>query len=798
MRCSLSRFFSFGLLFLLSLGIWVRTGHTQELPPTPVFGSSSEFGVSPPLRSIKPAPFQFNTGIELEIPIFRFFRKPENQQTIGSPAGPAVDSVVQSSLSTSNIPTPTRTFEGISSNNNLAIYGFRVLPPDTNGDVGPNHYVQIVNLLFRVFDKSTGTALTSASKISSLFAGAGLTGPCATTDQGDPTVLYDHLADRWLISQFAFNTDIFGNPVPPFFQCIAISQTGDPTGSYFVYAFQTPNNFFNDYTKFGVWPDAYYMTYNQFNGNSFAGVGAFAFDRASMLAGKPKPIFIYFDLGSSPTTSDLGSMLPSDLDGSPPPAGTPNYFVVLTAPEFGDPSDALRVFEFHADFSNPANSTFTERSESPIATAPFDPNLCNFSTSCIPQPSTRRNQQRIDALSDRLMYRLQYRNFVTSCPIDSNLTSCGGLVVNHTVNVGSNRAGIRWYILEVNNSKNTISIDQQGTYAPADSNHRWMGSAAMDKDGNMAVGFSVSSSTTFPSIRYAGRLASDPGGTLAQGEAVLQAGGGSQTSSTGRWGDYSMLAVDPVDDCTFWYTTEYYSMTSSSGWQTRIGKFGFPTCSSSTSGSAADLSIIKTGNPNPVTVGNNLTYTVTVTNNGPDTATGVALTDTLPSGISLFSVKTSQGSCSGTSTVNCNIGTLNNGSSATVTIVVTTTKTGTLSNTASVTANESDPDTANNTSTVNTTVNALTAGSCVGTGSFNISGSVLFRISGAALKLGGPGGCTNTTTTSRVGTYQFLNLTNGIYILTPSKTGCTFTPSSQTVTISGSNKTANFTGKCGF
>jgi uncharacterized repeat protein (TIGR01451 family) len=259
-----------------------------------------------------------------------------------------------------------------------------------------------------------------------------------------------------------------------------------------------------------------------------------------------------------------------------------------------------------------------------------------------------------------------------------------------------------------------------------------------------------------------------------------------------------MLAIDPVDDCTFWYTTEYYSTSSSSGWQTRIGKFSFPTCSSSTSGPAADLSIIKTGSLNPVTVGNNLTYTVTVTNNGPDTATGVALTDTLPSGISFVSAKTSQGSCSGTSTVNCNIGTLNNGSSATVTIAVTTTKTGTLSNTASVTANESDPDTANNTSTVNTTVNAHTAGSCVGTGSFNISGSVLFRISGATLKLGGPGGCTNTTTTSRVGTYQFLKLTNGIYILTPSRTGCTFTPSSQTVTISGSNKTANFTGKCGF
>lgn len=679
MRCGLSRFFSFGLLFFLFVGIWLRTGHTQELPLIPKVGNPSEFGVSPPLRSIKSAPFRPNTGIELEIPIFRFWHKQGNEQTIEGTKVGVVDPIVQNSLSTPNMPTSTQTFEGISSDNNSTVFGFRVLPPDTNGDVGPNHYVQIVNLLFQVFDKNTGTSLTSPSKISSLFAAAGLTGLCATTDQGDPTVLYDHLADRWLISQFSFNTDrLTGNPVSPFFQCIAISQTGDPTGSYFVYAFQTPNNLFNDYTKFGVWPDAYYMTYNQFSGNSFAGVGAFAFDRASMLAGNPKAGFIYFNLGSSTTASNLSSMLPSSLDGPPPPAGTPNYFVVLTAPEFLDSSDALRVFEFHADFSNPANSTFTERSESPIVTAPFDPNLCNFSTNCIPQPGTT---QGIDALSDRLMYRLQYRNFATSCPIDSSLTSCGTLVVNHTVDAGSNRAGIRWYILKINNNTNTLSIDQQGTYAPSDSNHRWMGSAAMDKDGNLAMGFSVSSPSStnpvFPSIYYAGRLSTDPAGSLAQGEAVLQKGNQSQTSSTGRWGDYSMLAVDPVDDCTFWYTTEYYfttspsQITSSSGWHTRIGKFSFPTCASR----------------------------------------------------------------------------------------VTTT-------------------------------------GCVGTGSFRINGSVRFRIFGATLNLSGPGGCANTTTTSSLGTYQFLNLTNGTYIVAPSKKGCTFTPSSQTVTISGSNKTVNFTGTC--
>ena len=260
-------------------------------------------------------------------------------------------------------------------------------------------------------------------------------------------------------------------------------------------------------------------------------------------------------------------MLPSDLDGPPPAVGTPNYFVVLTAREFTDPSDALRVFEFHADFSNPTSSTFTERPESPILTAPFNPNLCNFSLNCIPQPLPII---KLDAISDRLMYRLQYRN----------LGASESLVVNHTVNVGGtgeDHAGVRYYKVVRNLPAGSFVIQEQATFAP-DSDNRWMGSAAIDKQGNLVVGYSVSSATTFPSIRYAGRLATDPPGSLFQGEVTLQAGGGSQGSFSHRWGDYSLLAVDPVDDCTFWYTTEYYSATSQSLWQTRIGNFKFPSC----------------------------------------------------------------------------------------------------------------------------------------------------------------------------------------------------------------------------
>jgi uncharacterized repeat protein (TIGR01451 family) len=518
--------------------------------------------------------------------------------------------------------------------------------------------------------------------MSSLFAGSA--GPCATRDDGDPIVLYDHLADRWLISQLAA-------AAPISHECIAISQTGDPSGSYFVYDFPMPNAKFNDYPKFGVWPDGYYMTDNQFLAEVFAGAGVFAFDRAKMLAGDPAASFIYFDLAA--LDPSIGGMLPSDLDGPPPPAGTPNPFAYFTAGEFGDPQgDALRIFDFHADFANPAASTFTERNESPIATAAFDPNLCGFSRSCIPQPGTPVG---LDAISDRLMFRLQYRNF----------GSHQSLVVNHTVDAdGTDHAGIRYYELRRTLPGGTWSIHEQATFAP-DATHRWMGSAALDQKGNLAVGFSASDNATFPSIRYAGRLATDLPGGLAQGEATLKIGAGSQTSSLSRWGDYSMLAVDPTDGCTFWYTSVYYAATSSSGWQTHIGSFAFPSCSQVEG--PANLSVTKSASANPVALRSALTYTLTATNLGPQQATGVALTDTLPAGVSLVNVTTSVGSCSAAAgTVTCFLGALASGAGATVTIRTTTPSIpGSIVNTASITtAQQADPDLENNSASLTTAV----------------------------------------------------------------------------------------------
>jgi hypothetical protein len=501
---------------------------------------------SPPLSSIKPLPAVGKLESERENKL----RAPQE-----SPEYASVDPVVQRAFGPLVMPTPIVSFEGVANADNSS----PTLPPDTTGDVGRNHYVQWVNISFEIFNKS-GTSLYGPAAGNTLWAGFG--GPCQTTNDGDPIVQYDQLADRWLMSQFALPN----YPSGPFYQCIAISTTGDPTGTWYRYQFEPSPGKMNDYPHFGVWPDAYYMTANLFSSGSlnFAGAGNYAFDRAKMLLGQPAAM-VRFDL---PAT-EWGGMLPSDLDGSAlPPAGAPNYFLEVTEAGWDPPNtqaDELLLYKFHVDWVTPANSTFTGPTR--LATAPFDGILCSDNSgACVPQPGTGI---RLHSLFDRLMYRLAYRNFGTH----------ESLVVNHTVDAnGANTGytGVRWY--EVRSPNAAPAIYQQGTYAP-DANSRWMGSVAMDRNGNMAVGYSVSSGGLYPSIAYSGRLVSDPPGTLAQGEAMLIAGSGSQTYPTDpRWGDYTTLSVDPVDDCTFWYTNEYYPTTHAYQWHTRIGSFKFPSC----------------------------------------------------------------------------------------------------------------------------------------------------------------------------------------------------------------------------
>lgn len=468
---------------------------------------------------------------------------------------------------------PTVSFEGISIVDTQAL-GQGFLPPDTTGAVGPTQFVQAVNSAFRVWDK-TGSPLTSAATLSSLFAT--LPGACATTNDGDPIVLYDQLADRWLISQFCVSVADPNNH-----QLIAISKTGDATGAYYLYDFVMPNNKFNDYPHFGVWSDGYYMTDNQFNqaGTAFQGGGAFAFNRVKMLTGDPTANFIYFDMDT--IVPGVGGVLPASLDGfTPPPSGAPALFSYFEANEYGDPGDRLRIFQFHADFATPANSTFTENVTGPLTVAAFDPReVPSGSRNVVPQPSPATTAQYLDVISDRLMFRMTYRNFGAS----------ESLILNHTVNAATNpafRAGVRFYQLTRSTPAGAFSITEQQTFAggAGDTEHRWMGSAAINHQGDIAVGYSVSSTSVFPSVRYAAKFGTDPAGSgLAQGEQTIIAGGGIQTSSSGRWGDYSQMSIDPVDDCTFWYTQEYLATNGSAPWKTRIAKFAPRACTTSPRG----------------------------------------------------------------------------------------------------------------------------------------------------------------------------------------------------------------------
>jgi Fibronectin type III domain len=476
----------------------------------------------------------------------------ENQETPHPPfpvhGGPRFlserrDGALQTAPASLSAITPKVSFEGIG---NTA----GVLPPDTNGDVGPNHYIQWVNLSFAIFRKTDGAVLYGPADGKTLWQG--FSGPCSTSNDGDPIVLYDEIAGRWLMSQFALPN----YPRGPYYQCIAVSTTDNPLGSWNRYSYSFSK--MNDYPKFGVWPDGYYMTMNQFSncnifGCSWGGQGVVAFERSQMLSGGPARA-VYFDMAAE---TSLGGMLPADLDGPTlPPAGAPAYFM-----QIDDQPDQLQLWQFRADWNNIQNSAFTRKALLP--TSAFDSNMCGGSRNCIPQPA---GAPKLDALADRLMYRLQYRNFGTH----------ETLVTNHTVDVGSDRGAVRWY--EVRNPGAAPVIYQQGTFGPADTLNRWLGSAAMDASGNLAIGYSVSNTTTFPSIRFSGRLAGDPLGTLTVAESDIQTGSGAQGHSSGRWGDYSMLAVDPTDGCTFWFTSEYYLGSSSAGWRTGIGSFRLNGC----------------------------------------------------------------------------------------------------------------------------------------------------------------------------------------------------------------------------
>ncbi len=544
------------------------------LSPSPTVLHATRFVVTPPVRELASRPrLSLNT---IEQPIAARPTLKPNMLAADAGAPPSYDPLVPTSPPPiGKMPAPLMTFEGLSAEDNKDVAAFRYIPSDANGDIGPNHYVQTVNAVYRVFDRQ-GTPAIPPMKYSTLFASLG--DPAAKFDDGDPVVRYDSLADRWVISLFVVSDWFTTNG--PAHQVIAVSKTPDPTGEFYVYDFPMPNDYLNDYPKLGIWPDGYYLSINQFNHDfEFVSAAVFACNRAKLLAGDSTAEMVFFDLQSFPHLPS--SLLPGDLDGPAPTPGGANVFMCVTSEELtvqgpherdNNAADAeadsngaaptsslgygLRVFQLVPNFADATQSTFAETTF--IPTAPF--RIFSWPNEFVPQRGVTNT---LDSLSDRLMYRLQFRHFEDH---DS-------LVVNHTVAVDTApTAGLRFYELRRFPPAGAWFLHDEGTYSPDDQS-RWMGSAALDWQGNLAIGYSASSIETFPSIRYAGRKGSRPAGGLNLSESTLFPGSASQLFW--RWGDYTMLAVDPVDETTFWYVNQYYTTFDRAAWHTRIGTFRF-------------------------------------------------------------------------------------------------------------------------------------------------------------------------------------------------------------------------------
>ena len=550
----------------------------------PEFSEAVAFDTSKPLRELaktaKASPRQKAPQVVPE-------RGP-----IVADAGFAGDAAVQAEVAPLAIAAPIANFEGLSNQDNFNIFGGRVNPPDPVGDVGPNHYVEMVNLVYGVYSK-TGVPLLAPVDTGTLWAGFPIED--CTDPSGDPIVLYDQTTDRWLLTQFT--TRGLDDPALPFYNCVAISQTGDPTGAYFRYAFITQADtddggfFFPDYPKYGVWRDSYLMTTRDFGTDDEYGISVYGLEKNKMVAGDPTARAVQFFLDSDTVPINLigDGLLPPDMDGNTKPKNDAVAPIVGTQDDggpYGATFDALNVWDFDVKWRSTPIASLVLKAQLPVA--PFDsifpcgvvpsttPDVAPTARDCLQQPGQTDGSRFLDVLSyrQRPIHRLAYRNkggFET-------------MVTNQSVEARSGIAGTRWY--ELRRTGGTYTVHQQGTYAPAtDSIHRWMGSIAMDKNGNAALGYSVVDAVSVhPGIRYTGRLAGDPLGQMTLGEGTVVNGTANQTHTNSRWGDYTSMNVDPVDDCTFWYVNEYYTVAGAAsaplgnGWQTRIASFRLPGC----------------------------------------------------------------------------------------------------------------------------------------------------------------------------------------------------------------------------
>ena len=549
----------------------VTTGGAQT-PPAPRFSTAAAFDVSPPLSDLaRQAPRRV-----AQLSQEPFEIRPE-RGPVAKDKGFSGDGAMQSagqSPAVMSIPAPMVNFEGISNQDNFTIFGFRVNPPDPDGDVGPNHYVEIVNLAFAVYSK-TGALLLGPTDIGALWAGFAV--PDCTDPSGDPIVLYDQFTDRWILSQFT--TSGLSDPTRPFWNCVAISTTGNPAGTYYRYAFETKNfQFFPDYPKYGVWTDSYVITTREFGPTIEYGIGVYALEKNKMVNGQPARAVSFFIDGNVPALLPLvgDGLLPADVDGKQKPKNEVPIPLVGTQDDnapYGATFDALNIWNLDVKWRSTPTASLNLAAQLPVAAFDSIFPCAPTSRDCLPQPGITNPAQYLDILSYRQLptWRLAFRNF----------KDYEAMVTSQSVEAAPGVAGMRWY--EIRRIGSTYSVYQQGTYAPGDGVHRWMGSIAQDWQGNMALGYSVVNGTTvYPGIRYTGRLSGDPLGQMSLGEGTIIDGSGVQRTTNSRWGDYTSMNIDPTDDCTFWYVNEYYTLagqnSSTAGWQTRIAAFKLPGC----------------------------------------------------------------------------------------------------------------------------------------------------------------------------------------------------------------------------
>ncbi len=519
------------LILAVVITAGMQIANAQDIPVHPTkTGFGTFLGETRPLRDIPELTSKEKLVLKAKAIARQFNLELSKREypfaDVALPKGP--DAVWQKTMSKAAASSPSVNFEGQSS---------PYYPPDACGTAGPNHYMQTINCTYAIYDKA-GNKLAGPTNMNQLFNGV----PGANYNDGDPIILYDEQADRWVACEFTIG---HSNDV----MLMAVSSTNDPTGTWYAYSFDIDNN--PDYPKFSVWQDGYYMSDNKSSGRD-----TYVFERSQMLTGASSPKFVGFDNPSRPGSID-GFMCvpPVDNDGAFAPAGSPGLFIAMSDDAFGGGTDQLWIYELAVNWDNTASSTFSRVQQ--LDVAPFDSNFGN-NWNNIKQLGT---SQELDAVPAVIMNVPQYRNF----------GSYQTLVCCHTVDVdASDHAGIRWYELRKTPPSTTWTIRQQGTFAP-DIHSRWMGSIMLNGYNEIGLGYSISSTTMYPGIRYTGQTAAEydnHSGILDLPEGIIIEGTGSQTGYN-RWGDYAQLSVDPADDGTFWFTTEY----AQGGRKTQIASF---------------------------------------------------------------------------------------------------------------------------------------------------------------------------------------------------------------------------------